>query len=329
MFNETEQRLKELFQNRWFHSVFQALTALLCTWWWFHIPAPGKAILALTIAAVFLTIEGISGWQKALWLVLVFLLAFLENQAINTDRTAFAREQSEARAREAEEFGNIAGGINSAISASNNQFQATMTKESQVLDTSRKVSELARQNLQNVTGGSAYAVVEPSLMQRPDRDIPLSIKNQGRNILTGVSVTLYDVGLWLWGTHDSIVHSTENRITNLTLHPGERLVLPRQIKPEQFMQMKEDEGNGKADMYRVFVSIAAQNFTSTEYLDFKRDDKNHWLYTYKIYRQGPVAKALAGKPLPDCLLEQIDWSENFNQPIGRKLGRPCGREYQE
>jgi len=318
----SETHLKAFFQSPIFHRVFQALTTFLCVLWWFRVPAPGKAILALTIAAVLVTVEGIGGWQRAIWLMLIFALAFLENRAINNDRTQFAKEQREARQRENNSFSDIATGLSKSIGASNAQFQATMSKESQVLDTTKSVGDLARRNLQNVTGGDTYAVVEPFLSQRPDRDVPLSIKNRGTNILTGVSVALYDAGVWMWGTHDSIVHSNENRITGITLHPGERLMLPREINPLQFMKIKENEGEGKDYMYRVFVSIAAQNFTSTEYLDLKQDSDGKWNYTYKIYRQPPIGAKKDGQLVMDCLLERVDWSKDFNNPNGLELG-PC------
>lgn len=72
----------------------------------------------------------------------------------------------------------------------------------------------------------------------------------------------------------------------------------------------------------MFVSIAAQNFTSIEYLDFKQVSDGKWNYAYKIYRQPPVGGKKNGKLIMDCLLETIDWSKDFNNPNGLKLG-PC------
>jgi hypothetical protein len=172
--------------------------------------------------------------------------------------------------------------------------------------------KLAKENLQNLTGGDSYAVVQPILTQRPDRDIPLAIENHGSNILAGVTVAIYDSGLWMPFTHDSIMRSVENRISVGTLNPGERLVLSRQTKPEQFMTVGEDT----EPVHRAFLYIAAQNFTTTEIPGFKKVANGKWNYMYKIFRQpahaGQVTKN--GAQEPAVPLEQFGWSADLNHP---------------
>lgn len=178
--------------------------------------------------------DSLTAPEKIVWILIAFALFAVETRSVLKDREEFAARQYElnieadkARAEEHKAFADVLG------------------KTQTLLGTAGTIQKLRAQNLEQVTGGNAYAVVEPFLSQRPDRDIPLSIKNRGTNILTGVSVALYDVGVWMWGTHDSIVRSNENRITGITLHPGERLMLPREINPLQFMKINENEGEGK------------------------------------------------------------------------------------
>jgi hypothetical protein len=92
--------------------------------------------------------------------------------------------------------------------------------------------------------------------------------------------------------------------------------------------MKENEGQGKEDMYRVFVTIAAQNFSSNEYLDFKKDSNQMWQYSYKIYRE-PLPSAMRhGRLLIPCLMEQVTgWENNLNREKRAKSG-PCSNGFE-
>jgi len=52
--------------------------------------------LALTVAAVVMTISEIGPLHKAVWLILVFALMFLENKSIDKDRTQAKADQDAA-----------------------------------------------------------------------------------------------------------------------------------------------------------------------------------------------------------------------------------------
>jgi hypothetical protein len=176
--------------------------------------------------------------------------------------------------------------------------------------------------LTSITGGESYGAVVPMLGNLlPGQDIPLAVESHGVHILTGVSVTLYDTGIWIQGTRNNILQAVKNRRTVGTLHPEERLVLDIQIHPEQFMAL--DDGRSK---FRVFAMIAAQNFTCSEYLDFRREPTGLWVYRYKIYRQNTTAdivRAVKDKRVAkERFLEAVDWSSDPNRPVRVKSDDP-------
>ena len=170
--------------NHWFHIPWQILVAAFCLYWYWHPPAPSKAVLILTGVTVVMALLDMSKAHKAVYLVLVICLMFIENRAINKDRTDAANLEDERRKEESKQFQAIADGIKATIANSDKEFTATMGRTNQVLH--------------NITGGESYSVLVPMLVfQRPDLEIPLAIQNRGDNILSGVSVTIYDAGIWI------------------------------------------------------------------------------------------------------------------------------------
>jgi hypothetical protein len=153
----------------------------------------------------------------------------------------------------------------------------------------------------------------PNLL--PGQDVPLAVENHGSHILTGGSVTVYDSGVWIQMTHRSILQSVKNRRYIGTLYAGERLVLDLQIQPEQFIRLGGDKSG-----FRVFIYVAAQNFTATEYLDFKHDSSHPWVYRYKIYRDNNPAEFVRARkkgktPQSPVFLEAMGWSLDANDPV--------------
>jgi hypothetical protein len=65
---------------------FQLVIAVAYLWLCWHFPGPGKALLWLTVSAVLMTVSGTGPSHKAVWLLLVFALMFLENKSIDKDR---------------------------------------------------------------------------------------------------------------------------------------------------------------------------------------------------------------------------------------------------
>jgi hypothetical protein len=269
---------------------FSVQIAILLTavFWWRHLPPPGYAVALLALAAAALSVhEGTSAWQKALWMLTIGAMLPIEFRAINKDRAAQDAAHQQQRVEQLNEFNRITSALQMSMDINQQQFANAIGRTDLVLN--------------GLTGGDSYAVIVPAI--RPGlKEIPLVIENRGTYILTGVSVTVYAVGVWIGMTHDSIMQSVANRVGVGTLHPGERLVLNARLIPEQMMQVDE---NGQ-HFGRVFIYVAGQNFTTVEYLDIAPDPPNTWKFKYMTYR---LPEKRGTRPLEECL-----WTHDMDDP---------------
>lgn len=139
-----------------------------------------------------MAIASLSGWQRAIWLVIVCGFAILENRAIDRDRAEFAREQQEERAKEsaarkkeAQAFEAIAMGINTAISNGEEQFRTTMDKTNRgFASTMRGLKETVSVS----TGGDdfCYLVINPETKPGPIA----AVIHPGK-------FPLFDINIWI------------------------------------------------------------------------------------------------------------------------------------
>lgn len=284
-----------------------------------HNPPVGVYIAIMGGAAAYVTFrENLRPTEKAAWIFLITLLIVAEIRNLYVadaeQVSKFAKisealdETSRGLDATAKGIEGTAKALDKSITDSEQRFSATMERTDAVLT--------------SITGGKSYGAVVPMLGNLlPGQDIPLAVENHGTHILTGVSVTLYDTGVWILGTRNNILQAVKNRRMIGTLHPEERLVLDVQIHPEQFMAL--DNAQTK---FRVFAKIAAQNFTCDEYLDFRREPTGLWVYRYKIYRQNTsadIVRAVKNKRVAkEKFLEAVDWSTDSNAPVRIKSDIP-------
>jgi len=284
-----------------------------------HTPPVGVYIAIMGGAAAYVTFrENLRPTEKAAWIFLITLLIVAEIRNLyvaDAEQVGQFTKISEALDATSRGLNATAKGIDvtakaldKSIKASDQRFSATMRRTDAVLT--------------SITGGDSYGAVVPMLGNLiPGQDIPLALENHGAHILTGVSVTLYDTGIWMQATRNSILQAVRNRRIVGTLHPEERLVLDIEIYPEQFMALDNERTK-----FRVFAMIAAQNFTCNEYLDFKRAQTGLWSYRYKIYRQNTnadIARAVKNKrAATEKFIEAVDWSTDPNRPMRVKSDIP-------
>ena len=241
------------------------------------------AVLALLGVVVPLIREHVGPREKAVWTLVLLALLLLEIHSIYEDRAEHEREQATARKEQLESFGKIAQGIDKTIENSDREFAATMGRTQAVLS--------------NITGGNSFAVVEPWTFAGRN-DMPLIVRNLGKNILTGVTVTVFGQGAFnMPGALDLYMRSVFDRIDVGTLHPGEWLPLKAAIRSEQ-LQTWQEEG-----VANVFIQIRAQNFTSEEFLQLRKpsDKGKAWAYRYELRRTEGKGKQIK--------LHESQWSD--------------------
>ena len=125
---------------------------VIAPWWQWHPPI-GVFIALLAVVGVLVPWfrGGETGrGEKAFWTFLMFLFVGLEIRTIYLDQTQHDREQALARCQQLESFQRIANGIDTAISNSSAQFEATMSK--------------FKETINNETGGDSYVVFTPGLI---------------------------------------------------------------------------------------------------------------------------------------------------------------------
>jgi hypothetical protein len=196
-------------------------------------------------------------------------------------------------------------GLESVIKNSDREFTATMGRTNTILGSTNTI-------LDSVTGGKSFAVILPMVPHlNADMSVPLAIENHGDHSLTGVSATVYRDGVWIRYTHESIMQSVNQRINVGTISAGERLVIAPSIFPERLAAMDID--NEK--VFRSIVYISAQNYMVEEYLDFKKDKDNAWMFRYKAYRLPGNTRANQTMEWnkPELLLDASDWTSDPNQ----------------
>jgi hypothetical protein len=103
----------------------------------------------------------------------VFALLWLELKSVYQDRDEHDKQQSEARTRETESFKEIANGISSAITFSQRQFQTTIQQQSQQFAATMSIE---KQNIDLITGGNSYVIVDIVPYHPEDDELYLSIR---------------------------------------------------------------------------------------------------------------------------------------------------------
>ena len=184
--------LHTAFKNRWTQRVLQIIVALGLVWFWFHVPLPGKALLVLTIVAIFTSLIEITLQQRVVWLLLVVGLAFLENKAIDKDRADFAAAQQKFSNEQKQHFDEIGEGIKTAIQQSQNQFQITMGSTNALLNESTALARLSKQNIDAVTGGNSFCYALASFV---GNEALLTLATRGSSPLHDVTIDLVDLDM--------------------------------------------------------------------------------------------------------------------------------------
>jgi hypothetical protein len=281
------------------HLVIAALHAAMDSRIWecvLHWPfCPGVFTLVLAVVATLMASRKDPNPKvTAGFIAAIFMLMIGEIWMMGIDRSKHEEEManqntaaSNDRDRQNRAFKKVADGIDAAIFQGQQQFEMTIRKTNQVLG--------------NITGGDSYAAVFPLHSYAPDGTVSLIIENHGHEILTGVTITIYNQGILVRATEDSINWSNNHRIPVGTLDKnGDRIVLSLHLKPDSGLAIEEDGKN----IFRFIVYVGAQNRTCQEFLDFTKGSDGGWRYRYKIYK--PSSSNKTGQEL----VEEVGWSTN-------------------
>ncbi len=256
--------------------------------------SPGVSIGLLALAAGIMSVRPeMHSAEKLTWVAILVVFAILEVNAINRTEA----DNKSARDDQNAAFKGIADGLKASLDNSKQQYETTIGHVDGVLETTQKVSVLAKENLENVTGGNSFAYVYPKNIGGSN-NFRLFVHNEGKQILSGVVVTVVRVisGSAVPGENAfAIMQPEQNPISIGTLPPNEG----RSISLPQGLMTPIPRPDRTAH-YHIWIN--AQNPGSSENLDF-RPSKDGRGYAYSLV----VWKPATGKRRRDDVYSENLW----------------------
>lgn len=233
--------------------------------------------------------------EKAAWMAFLAILLILEIRSIHLDQVQHDREKALASCEELRSFQEIASTLKSSIAASQTQFDTTIGHVDSVLKTTQNVASLSQKNLNNITGGDSYAYVVP---QDSGPVIPLSLHNYGKNILSGVSITIINLQDPNWP------FEIRQPIAIGTIAPYGFASVPVPVVPQP---------DPKTGIASYWIFIDAQNGSVDEGLRFRKSRKFANAYAYSLNVVRRTFFDSTGKPIftskQVTQLANSDWSD--------------------
>jgi hypothetical protein len=298
--------------------VFVGLATTAALLW--RLPAPGIAVAIMGIAAALMAArKEPTAWEKAAWTFMMFGLLLVEILAVRRDRKEHDKQLADLfqqgtsiKSQAETNFGTIEQRIEAEISNSGLQFRQTIDKENAVLDTTQNVATLAQESLDTVSGKGSYPCIFPqSHAVFPDGSIPMTIWDQGPNVLTGVAVILMTREELLDGA------SLYKQPSDLgTVRPEWPKTLPERVRP-----VPDNDG-----VAHYLAMIYTQNGYYTEVINFRRGKYLlPWAYQFWLTQQIPFrpkgsrrANGMIGKITKACT--QGQWSDDLGD--GKPAPKP-------
>ncbi len=224
------------------------------------------AILAVLGVLVPLLREHIGRREKAVWTIVMFLLVGLEIRSIYLDRAAHDRQETQDRETQLTNFREIAKGIDTTIATSQKQFEATMKSTNLIIAANSKLLGVTEESLKNITGSDSvpYIVPEPQV----GSVVPLVIRNQGRHILSGVTVEIRKADDFSF---------VEPQIDIGTLYPG------GMGKPLTVALSPAPDASGTAG-YEMRISTQSYLFLEIMWFRRNRTPNNYWASRFVVYK---------------------------------------------
>jgi len=165
---------EQFWKNPWFGWGLIGLFAVWYATWCFHIPSPAKAATVLGFIAAIMVFRGEPGGiEKFFWTIVLFSFLLLEIKAIDHKDYLDEVSRQMAEVRETKSFDDIGRGINNQSRLSQQQFEETVAQQSLQFDATMKKAQI---NIDEVTGGSSYAIVFPIFSTQQPGEFPLMIR---------------------------------------------------------------------------------------------------------------------------------------------------------
>jgi hypothetical protein len=245
-------------------------------WWTWHPPVGAFIALVAVIAFIFPVIydakHEVKLRNKLLWTAIVAVLVAFEIRSTIYDRREHDLEQAIARCEQLNHFREIADELEGDIKANQDHFDSTMDAEKGILATAKRVGELSKSNLENITGGDSFGYVVPFTMMGDSSS--LILRNDGNQVLSGLSVVIEYV------LNDCTIAANSHCSPQFDfgmMQPVEMGSLgPHQRKPIARAIQFDRGGVGHYN-----IRVYAQNGQAIEQIWFRRSTV-HYGYSYRL-----------------------------------------------
>jgi len=203
------------------------IAATSTAYWFIHSPSPGKAVGALAVVAGIMSIRDMKVPGKLMWVVVLVCMLVAEFHAIDRDRAESDKKQRESLNMQARQFQQVLDQASRNATIAEKKLKNSIDAANATLQKTQAVADLAKDNLENVTGGNSFAFVYPDIIEG-EPTFQLKIHNDGKQILSGVVVTMYRVIAGIPGPgYLGDVVTVDRKVTNVgVIAPNEGRSLP-------------------------------------------------------------------------------------------------------
>jgi hypothetical protein len=274
-------------------------------WTRLHPQSPGFSIGFLALAAGIMSLRPKMHFlEKVAWVILMVTFTYQEVKAIKqNDLNNEAIRDSQNAA-----FGAIVDDLKISIKNSKEQYTRTLDHVDRASDhldgvatTTQKIADLARINLEDVTGGDSFAYVYPTEMLGSNQMQLLKIHNAGNqplNVTLTMTQVVQDVGGE--GCNEEMANRSVVQVGTIAPHDG------RTLPNGAFNPSLNVAGMA---LYQIYIN--AQNSGASERLQFRRPSNGGDL-EFKMDVLRPVTGRTKRGDVKLCgasirYLKRVDW----------------------
>ncbi len=192
--SESRNALDRIWEYKFTGVALMLPLAVLCAYWYWRVPGPGKAVGALAVASVIMGFRGqISGREKVAWTLVLFALLFVELRAIDHDRQKNDQEQAGARKEARKQFDADQQKFSAILVQNQQDFEATEHHLESLIQSGAKLQDLTKQNLESSIGGSSYCYLDFGFPDPPKGELYGIIWIHGKYPLHDAWMNVLDV----------------------------------------------------------------------------------------------------------------------------------------
>jgi hypothetical protein len=301
--------------------IFQSFFFLICYWWFLMsyfaiaiapwgikgLPPPGLAIAALALAAVIMTVSGDLSKaerkaERIIWIVIAFVLFFVESRAIHQDRAENDARQENFFMEQRSGFQGIADQASQNFKVTAGGLTTAIQEANGILKNTKGISA----NLLNMSGGNSYAYVFPEIIKKPR--VTLYVTRAGGEILTAVNLRIVEVQRL--APNEDEDHAPPNPSHDIpigTISPYGTIEVPLVLKPQL---------DAKTGIAEYAVLISEQNGFLRETLEFRQSRRDSTEFAYRLSVVRTKFSDKSGRPLSGDRYENenlvsVGWSDEW------------------